>query len=147
MKQKQILKLIMLSIALTIPTISTANTAAESSTIYGHELVVPFTHPAFIAPALTVTGGFGANPDRRRVAGSALLLQSMHMINEPSIPSNSIIPIYSSLYQNRIVATQPQPIYIFLVPVESNTSSDFNPNAIGVYQVTPHITGEPYSIK
>ena len=47
--------------------------------------------PIHTPPALVATGGFGANPDWRRVAGSALILKSLHYINEPSIPSNSIV--------------------------------------------------------
>jgi hypothetical protein len=45
----------------------------------------------------------GANPDRRRVAGAALIMESDGTINEPSIPFNAIKPTSASVPQNTIV--------------------------------------------
>ena len=61
------------------------------------------SHP----PALVATGGFGTNPDWRRVAGSALILKSLHYINEPSIPSNSIVGDVDQYPDNMITVIIP----------------------------------------
>jgi hypothetical protein len=45
----------------------------------------------------------GANPDRRRVAGAALIMESDGTINEPSIPFNAIKPTSASVPQNTII--------------------------------------------
>jgi hypothetical protein len=44
-----------------------------------------------------------ANPDRRRITGAALILESDGTINEPSIPFNAIKPTSASVPQNTIV--------------------------------------------
>lgn len=53
---------------------------------------------------LVTTGAVtSANPDRRRVAAAALIMESEGTINEPSIPMNAIKPTPASVPENTIV--------------------------------------------
>lgn len=56
-----------------------------------------------VVDPVTTGGNTGANPDRRRVAASALIMESEGLINEPSIPFNAIKPTSASVPQNTII--------------------------------------------
>jgi hypothetical protein len=61
------------------------------------------------AAALASTGGTtSANPERRRVAGAALIMEAEGLINEPSIPMNTIKPTAASVPQNTIMEGTPE---------------------------------------
>lgn len=59
----------------------------------------------YSVPKHSTVGSTVSNPDRRRVAGSALILQHDGVINEPSIPSNAIATPQSNLPDNKISNT------------------------------------------
>jgi hypothetical protein len=58
-----------------------------------------------------------ANPDRRRVAGAALILQHDGTITEPSIPSNTIIDPVTNSATNKIITGTPDFVDITTAPI------------------------------
>ena len=60
----------------------------------------PVLSTVVVTPDLITTGS--ANPDRRRVAGSALILKSEGKIDDASIPANAINQPDASVPENKI---------------------------------------------
>jgi hypothetical protein len=88
---------LLLCMALLVPTVSFAGGWWPSWLWFGGAATAPGLANSDANPGFN-----NANPDRRRVAGSALILESDGTINEPSIPNNAINKTDVSPPQNAI---------------------------------------------
>ena len=147
------MKKLILCLALIIPAISSADNGQKYYRVnngvpfvfLGNNAVPPFLFGFNNSIGLVTSGAEFANPDRRRVAGSALILKSMHEIDDPTIPSNAIVKVTYMPPENTIASLPPEFHSVTLDPTTEVITIDHPP--MEKYQVTPYDNGEPYPIK
>lgn len=126
---------LLLCIALLVPTVSFADEWWPSWLWFGGATTAPGLADADANP------GFNkANPDRRRVAGSALILESDGTINEPSIPADAINKTDVSPPQNAIFkGTEP----VEPITTVKNIGESSHQNIIFDGKIEPQLIPEP----
>lgn len=142
---KKVLKIIGVASILAIPIVGAADAASWFGSYYGPGPATWGYGIGINTIGLVTTGGsnYYGNPDRRRIAGAALIMKSMGLINDPSIPSNVITKQTMLPPQNTITTSQ---YGFYNVGLDKNigfNGLDYPPMV--KYQINEN--GKPYLIK